>query len=126
LKASEYQQLISEAAPKKGRYRRSPKEHRTLGGIVFDSVKEMHRWQELQTLEQAGEIFGLKRQQSYSIEINGQHLCKFRPDFEYTTKTGEPVIEEVKSTGTAKEPDYRLRKKAFELQYHCKVKELIR
>lgn len=122
MKASEYQSLIEKPA-KKGRFPRAPKADRTLGGIVFDSKREMLRWADLQRLEQAGEINTLERQKSYPVEINGYHFCKFTPDFSYHTKEGRVVFEDVKSSGTAKDTAYRLRKKSFELYYGVVVKE---
>ncbi len=56
---------------KGGRYKRSPKEARTVGGIVFDSSIEAQRWVVLKLLERKGEISDLRRQQSYLIEIKG-------------------------------------------------------
>jgi len=113
-------------APKKGRFPRAPAEQRTCEGIVFDSKREMQRWQKLRIKEMAGLIFDLKRQITYSIEINGIHFCKFTPDAEYKTATGELVFEDTKSTGTRKDAAYRLRKKAFEIYYSAKVTEVLK
>lgn len=111
---------------KGGRYKCSPKEARTVGGILFDSSIEAQRWVVLKLLERNGKIHDLCRQQSHPIDINGKAFCSFKPDFEYIDSSGVQVIEEVKSSGTAKEPDYRLRKKAFELYYGLKVTEIIK
>lgn len=119
----EYKALMA-AKPSNGRYPRAPKEERTLDGIVFDSKTEMQRWATLKQWERAGQIRDLTRQRSYPVEIKGQHFCTFTPDFEYITLEGRIVIEETKSSGTAKEADYRLRKKAFELYYGLEVTEV--
>lgn len=113
------------AKSRKGRYPRAPKEERTLDGIVFDSKGEMTRWATLLQWQRAGEIRDLRRQKSYAVEIKGHKFCSFKPDFEYITKEGRIVIEDFKSTGTAKERDYKLRKKAFELYYGLEVTEVI-
>jgi len=113
-------------APKKGRFPRSPVEQRTCEGIVFDSKREMQRWQRLRIKEMAGLIFDLKRQISYSIEINGLHFCKYTPDAEYKTAEGQCVFEDTKSSGTRKDAAYRLRKKAFEIYYGVKVTEVLK
>lgn len=123
MSAAEFRNLPKPS--KGGRYKRSPKEARTVGGIVFDSSLEAQRWIVLGLLERAGKISNLQRQQAYLIEIRGMPFCKFTPDFEYITSEGLQVIEEVKSSGTAKEPDYKLRKLAFELYYGLKVTEII-
>ena len=109
-----------------GRFPVSPKANRTLNGVVFDSKREMLRWCDLQLLERAGEIHNLERGKSYSVEINGYHFCKYTPDSSYVTREGTLVFEDVKSSGTAKDTAYRLRKKAFELSYGVKIKEVIR
>lgn len=110
---------------KKNRFNVSPVEERTLGGVVFASKKEMKRYAELRLLERAGEIQGLELQPEFRVSINDQHYCTYTADFAYTEK-GERVIEELKSTGTAKDAAYRLRKKAAELFYGIKVKVIIK
>lgn len=123
ISADEFKRLQTKG---KGRYPRSSAEQRTCDGITFDSKREMLRWQKLRLKEIAGLIFDLKRQTKYSVEINGRHYCNVTWDFEYTTAEGRAIIEDVKSSGTAKEPDYRLRKKAFELYYSVEVTEVLK
>jgi 5-keto 4-deoxyuronate isomerase len=107
------------------RFSVSPVEERTMGGIVFASKKEMKRYAELRLLERAGEISDLELQPEFRVSINGQHYCTYTADFAYTEKGGR-VIEELKSTGTAKDAAFRLRKKAAELYYGIKVKVIIK
>lgn len=110
---------------KKNRFNVSPVEERTLGGVVFASKKEMKRYAELQLLQRAGEVQDLELQPEFRVSINDQHFCTYTADFAYTEK-GQRVIEELKSTGTAKDAAYRLRKKAAELFYGIKVKVIIK
>lgn len=124
LTSQQYREQVK--APRKGRFPRSSAEQRTCDGITFDSKREMLRWQKLRLKEIAGLIFDLKRQTQYSVEINGQHYCRVTWDFEYTTAEGRAVIEDVKSTGTAKDPAYRLRKRAFEIYYGVEVSEVLK
>lgn len=42
--------------------------------IYHQSQKEFKRWRELQTLEKAGQIRGLRRQVKFTFEINGQKI----------------------------------------------------
>lgn len=107
------------------RFKVSPVEERTLGSIVFASKKEMKRYAELRLLERAGEVQDLELQPEFRVSINDQHYCTYTADFAYTEK-GERVIEELKSTGTAKDAAYRLRKKAAELFYGIKVRVIIK
>lgn len=93
-------------------------EDRTLDGVVFDSKREMKRYAELKLREKAGEISDLELQPQYKVFIHGRLLCTCTLDFAYTIKaTQRRVIEDVKSSGTAKNPYDRLRRKAVELQY---------
>lgn len=124
LSAKQYRETVK--APKKGRFPVTSKELRTYEGIVFDSRREMQRWQALKFKEIAGLIFDLKRQVSYPVEVNGHHFCKFTPDAEYKTKEGHLVFEDTKSSGTRKDTAYRLRKKAFELYYGVQVIEVLK
>lgn len=70
-----------------------------VGGRRFPSKKEARRYTELLLLEQANEIRALECQQPFSLDINGQHICKYVADFTYLERQGEewiPVIEDVK------------------------------
>jgi len=76
-------------------------------------------------LQRAGEVQDLELQPEFRVSINGQHYCTYTADFAYT-ENGERVVEELKSTGTAKDAAYRLRKKAAELFYSIKIKVIIK
>jgi hypothetical protein len=109
------------------RFQTSPAIARTVDGIIFDSKKEAHRYQELRLLERAGQIRNLKLQQKFPVEIKGKHFCNYTADFVYfDCKLYRTVVEDTKSTGTAKDAAYRLRKKAAELHHEIKVDEVIR
>ena len=111
---------------RKGRFAVSAKEDRTIDGETFDSKREACRYTQLKLLQRAGLIEGLELQPSWKVEINGQPFCTFTADFAYfCKKRGRAVIEDVKSTGTAKDPAYRLRKKAAQLAFGIRVDEVI-
>lgn len=103
----------------------APVVERTMDGIVFASKKEMKRYAELKLLQRAGEVQDLELQPEFRVSINDQHYCTYTADFAYTEK-GERIVEELKSTGTAKDAAYRLRKKAAELFYGIKIKVIIK
>ena len=105
------------------RFQVAPVEQRTMDGIVFASKREMKRYAELKLLERAGDIHRLDLQPEYEVFIDGRHFCTYTADFRYITTDLEIVVEDVKSTGTAKDAAYRLRKKAAELYYGMKVTE---
>ena len=80
-------------------------------GYRFDSLKEMRRFKELKLLENAGEITALVVHPIYRLDINDEHICKYIADFNYKTKSGQIIVEDVKSPITRKLPVYRLKKK---------------
>jgi len=103
------------------RYPVSPKCQRTSQGITFDSKLEMKRYQELCLLKQAGEILWIERQPVFKVMICGKTFTTYTADFRYQTVQGDVVIEDCKSSGTAKDPAFRLRKKAAELFHGIKI-----
>lgn len=104
------------------RFKVSAEADRTFEGIIFASKKEMMRYANLRLMERGGSISQLTCQPEFKVEINGQHFCTYTADFKYfDTLLDKWVIEEVKSTGTAKDAAYRLRKKAAELFHGIKV-----
>jgi len=109
----------------KNRYKVSPVQERTLDGIVFASKKEMNRYAELKLHSRAGIISDLELQPEFKVSINGIHYCTYTADFKYT-RDGQCVIEELKSSGTAKDAAYRLRKKAAELFYGIKIEVIVK
>jgi hypothetical protein len=109
----------------RGRFAVGDKSRRIEDGITFDSLNEVSRYRELKLLQQAGAISDLTLQPSFEVKITGAHFCTFTADFSYL-EYGQRIVEDVKSTGTAKDTAYRLRKKAAELFHKITVKELIR
>lgn len=99
----------------------------TIDGIHFDSQKEANRYKELKLLEKAEKIKNLKLQPAYllqeSFKLKGETIraIKYVADFEYETKSGELVTEDVKGVKTQV---YKLKKKLFENKYRRKIKEI--
>jgi hypothetical protein len=115
-----------DAPARKGRFAVSAKEDRTIDGETFDSKREAARYSQLKLMQRAGMIEGLELQPFWNVEINGAHFCRFTADFSYFCKDrGRLVIEDVKSTGTAKDAAYRLRKKAAMLAFGIRIDEVI-
>jgi hypothetical protein len=105
----------------KNKFKVAPVAERTLDGILFASKKEMARYADLKMLEKGKVISNLELQPSFPVSINDTHFCTYTADFRYE-ENGQTIIEELKSSGTAKDPAYRLRKKAAELYYGIKIK----
>ena len=107
------------------RFKVSPKEDRTVDGLVFDSKRESQRFVLLRNLARAKLITDLSTQVEFPVKINSKHYCTYTADFAYKDENGNQVYEDVKSTGTAKDAAYRLRKKAAELFYGVKIVAVI-
>ena len=96
-------------------------------GEVFDSTKEMHRYQKLKLLEKAGEIQNLRRQVKYVL-IPSQHIdgkvvereVAYKADFVYEAD-GETVVEDAKGVKTT---DYIIKRKMMLLFYNIRIKEV--
>ena len=114
----------------------------SLGGEVFDSKKELRRYNELLLLQRAGEISDLKRQVEYELipnqyEVKEQYsksgkrlkdkrallerrVC-YVADFVYKTKDGETVVEDTKGIKTDK---YILKRKMMLFFHGIRIKEI--
>jgi hypothetical protein len=90
-----------------------------IDGIEFDSRREAERYQELQILERAGYIKGLKIHPIYTLidgfEYRGkrERPIKYEGDFQYV-ENGEIVCEDVKGVRTKV---FMLKQKLFKLRY---------
>ena len=101
----------------------------TVGGRVFDSKKEAHRYMELLTLEQAGHIYGLECQKRFELipkqtDKNGKIIerkCEYVADFVYHTREGETVVEDTKGVKT---PDYIIKRKLMLKVHGIRVREI--
>lgn len=99
----------------------------TKDDLVFDSKKEMRRWNELLLLRKAGEISNLERQVKFVLipaqRINGRVVereCSYIADFVYT-ENGKKVVEDVKGYRTEV---YKLKRKMMLYTYGIKIKEI--
>lgn len=114
----------------------------SVGGEVFDSKKELRRYNELLLLQRAGEISDLKRQVEYELlpnqyEIKEQYsksgkrlkdkrillerrVC-YVADFVYKTRDGETVVEDTKGIKTDK---YILKRKMMLFFHGIRIKEI--
>jgi hypothetical protein len=87
------------------RIRVSPKEQRTVDGIVFDSKREAQRYGELKMLERVGSVTDIELQPEYELippfEYRGkrERAIKYRADFRYKLH-GQEIVEDVKGHRT--------------------------
>ena len=108
----------------RNRYAVAPVEQRTFEGKVFASQREMVRFGFLRLELKSGRISELETQPSWIVNINGKRLCRYTADFRYV-RNGAVVIEEVKSSGTAKDAAYKLRRRAAELEHGIVITEIV-
>lgn len=93
-----------------------------IDGVTFHSQKEANRWLDLQTLQKAGVISGLKRQQNFELVVNGEHITNYRCDFLYFEK-GQQVVEDVKSPITAQLETYVIKKRLMKACHGISILE---
>lgn len=91
-----------------------------VDGKRFDSKREAKRYRQLQLLAHAGDIWDLQLQVRYELVVNGQKICDYVCDFQYT-EGGQLVVEDAKG---AKTPAYRLKKKLMMAIYNIQIKEV--
>lgn len=93
-----------------------------IDGIVFDSIKEARRYQDLKILERAGQIADLRLKVRYDLVVNQVKIGRYTSDFEYL-ENGRRVVEDVKSPATKKARDYGLRKKLMLALFGISIRE---
>lgn len=91
-----FQKRRAPAPQRTSKYRNQKTE---ADGIIFDSKKEAGRWLELKLEERTGRIANLRRQVSYGITVNGEHVCNYRADFVYE-RDGRRIVEDCKGMRT--------------------------
>ena len=107
-----------QAEPKRPKYRNKKT---AIGGRVFDSKAEAARFVELTRQQEAGLIFGLQCQVPFTLEVNGQLVCKYIADFVYINEHGSRVVEDAKGVRTR---DYVIKAKLMKAIHGITVKEV--
>lgn len=101
-------------------------------GIKFGSKKEKKRYDDLLLMQRNGEIKDLELQPRFSlidsVKFAGTDRAKpairYFADFAYTdTKTGQRIIEDVKSKITRESPIYRMKKHMMLAIHGIEIKE---
>jgi len=103
-----------------------------IDGIQFDSQKEGLRYKELRLLERAELIKDLKLQTTFELQPSFKKNNKtiraitYKADFDYITKDGRHIVEDVKSKATEKDKVYRIKRKMLQYKYdNIEFKEII-
>ena len=95
-----------------------------IDGYKFDSQKEGKRYLELRTLMRGGIITDLKVHPRYPLDVLGEKVCDFVPDFEYIDVAAmEKVVEDVKGMrNNCPWSLFRVKAKLFKVIYGIEVK----
>jgi hypothetical protein len=120
---------------KSPKYRNVKKE---WNGLLFDSLKELRRYQDLLAMQQSGQICQLERQKEFELIVNGILTCSYVADFQYLRprsgvsafwtdeekRTGHAlIVEDVKSKITRKLPVYVIKKKLMKACLNIEILE---
>ena len=99
----------------------------TEDGLTFDSRTEHKRYLDLRNLVRAGEIEALEIHPKYRIDWPGSGwLCSYTADFRYVDRrTGETIVEDVKSPRTQSNSTYRLKKKLLRFAFGVEITEIV-
>jgi hypothetical protein len=77
-----------------------------------DSKKEDRRLQDLRLMEKAGEISDLRHHVTYSLHVNGIHICDYECDYTYNQRrAGKPAVFVVEDAKGKRTPVYLLKKR---------------
>lgn len=95
------------------------KERRTRHGILFDSIKEANRYDDLLLMQRCGEIEYLERQVKFRLVVEGELIGTYVADFVYK-ENGKQVVEDSKGFRTA---TYRMKYKLMKAIHKIKIFE---
>jgi hypothetical protein len=87
------------------KFRNEPK---TVDGIRFASKLEANRYLQLKMMKAGGIITDFIIQQTYYLEVNGLHICRYIADFVITWADGRVTVEDTKGVET---PEFKIKKK---------------
>lgn len=91
-------------------------------GILFQSVREMTYYICVRNQKLSGEIKDFKRQVTYSLDIDGIHIAKYKADFVVYNWDGTFIVVDVKGVRTA---IYRMKKALMLICHRVKIKEIV-
>jgi hypothetical protein len=95
-----------------------------IEGKKFDSRKEAKRYTDLRRLLKAGVIGQLAHHVEFELNVGGTHSLIYEADFTYIiAKTGEKVVEDVKSEPTRQTAIYKKKKKLMKRLHGIQILE---
>ena len=93
-------------------------------GYTFDSKREHARYLHNKQRLKDGEISDLEIHPIYQILVNDQKICRYTADSQYKNKEGTLIVEDVKSPITARQAQYRLKKKLMRAVHNITILEV--
>lgn len=117
--------IRDELAAERGRRDKYRAEPCVMDGIRFASKTERDRYAELLIEQRAGRISDLEPHPKFPLTINGRDCGTYTADSRYV-RNGVAVVEEVKSAGTKRDREYRLRRKVAEAAHNMQITEIVR
>lgn len=97
-----------------------------VDGIMFDSIREASRWQELKHQQNVGLISDLHRQVKFELipahrgEIRTERSCSYIADFVYV-RDGQKIVEDAKGVRT---DVYKIKRKLMRHLYGLEIREV--
>lgn len=92
----------------KGMVNKFRNEPKTVDGIRFASKLEANRYLQLKMMKAGGLITDFIIQQTFHLEVNGFHICRYIADFVITWADGRVTVEDTKGVET---PEFKIKKK---------------
>lgn len=101
--------------------------HRIMfDGVMFDSIREASRWQELKHQQSVGLISDLRRQVKFELipahkgVVRNERSCSYIADFVYV-RDGQVVVEDSKGVRTEV---YKIKRKLMRHVYGLEIREV--
>jgi hypothetical protein len=69
-----------------------------VDGIKWKSAKQARRYRDLKLMQEYGDIRLLRWEVTYHLIVNNIEITTYRCDFEYVTRAGDRIVEDVKPT----------------------------
>jgi len=110
--------VFAVAPPKRNKYNAKKVE---LDGYVFDSQKEAKYYGNLKAMVKAGLVDRFDVHPQYKLEVNGELIATYKPDFIVWYKNHAARVFDVKSPPTAKKRDFVLIKKLMKAIHGVEV-----
>lgn len=132
ISAAEYNKRVKNAPSGATKSKYGNVKTTTGDGVEHASKKQSLRWVLLRQWERQGDIRKLRREVTYSLDVNGHHICDYRADHVYEAHVydilhddlWEEIVEDVKSKITAKRRDYIIKKKLMLACHGIAIREV--